>query len=72
VKLTELEVPGYRVLAVVPCSVTAELLPTVALPVPLPELVKYAIATAATISTTTPPNGSRTRLRMTNLRIWPP
>jgi hypothetical protein len=69
VKDTEDEVPGYNVLAAAPCSVTAELLPTVAVAVPLPVLVKYAIAAAATIKRETIPAGISTRFCMTKLRM---
>jgi len=68
VKLTVVLVPGKSEVPVVPWIVTAELVPTVAEPVPEPVEVKYAIATpAATIAPTAPSATSARRFLLFNM-----
>jgi hypothetical protein len=55
---TVLEVPGYSVLALVPWIVSAELAPTVAVPVPEPLVVKYATAPLARSKSNNPLSAS--------------
>jgi hypothetical protein len=58
VKEIVLEVPGYRVLPLVPWMVSGVLPPTVADPVPEPLVVKYATAPPARRSSNSPLNAS--------------
>jgi hypothetical protein len=69
VKLTVVLVPGKSAVAVVPWMVTAELVPTVAEPVPEPVLVKYAIATPiATTAPTAPSATSKRRFLLCSMK----
>src|SRR5690242_17504421 len=63
VNVTVLDTPGYNVLADEPWRVTAELVPTAAVPVPEPVVVKYAYAAPASTTAPTTPR-VRTFLRL--------